>query len=95
MESNLTSKSQLPGRKAYSLALGLDSTEINTLCCRCALFINQLTQIHQWAGYQALLDEGVQGRVEFGVRGHRLNDSKTEEAVVVYCKDIGRSLHLC
>ena len=43
--------------------------------------------MHQWAGYQALLDEGVQGRVEFGVRGHRLNESKTEKAVVVYRKD--------
>lgn len=55
----------------------------------CALFRMVLLfyQIHQGAGYQALLDEGVQGRVEFGVRGHRLNDSKTEKAVVVYRKD--------
>lgn len=44
-------------------------------------------QVHEGAGFQSLLAEGVQGRVEFGVRGPRLNDSKQEKGSVVYSKD--------
>ena len=57
------------------------------MACVHYLELANFFQIYQGAGYQALLDEGVQGRVEFEVRGHRLNDSKTEKVVVVYRKD--------
>ena len=43
--------------------------------------------MHQGVGFQTLLAEGVQGRVEFEVKGQRLNNSKTEKACVVYSKD--------
>lgn len=44
-------------------------------------------QVHQGVGFQSLLAEGVQGRVEFEVRGPRLNSSKVEKGSVVYSKD--------
>lgn len=79
IESNLPgSKSNSPlnpgGFKANSLTLSLNSRDT-------------LYQVHQGAGFQALLSEGVQGRVEFEVWGPRLNDSKSEKAAVVYSKD--------
>ncbi len=78
IESNHPSKSNSPlnpgGFKANSLTLSLNSRDT-------------LYQVHQGEGFQSLLSEGVQGRVEFEVRGPRLNDSKNEKAAVVYRKD--------
>ena len=44
-------------------------------------------QVHQGSDFQTLLSEGVQGRVDFEVRGPRLNNSKTEKASQLYGKD--------
>ena len=46
-----------------------------------------MTQVHQGSDFQALLSEGVQGRVEFDVCGSRLNGSKLEKSSKTYSKD--------
>ena len=74
-----SSKSNSPlnpgGFKANALTLSLNSRDT-------------LYQVHQGGtGFQALLSEGVQGRVVFEVVGPRLNDTKNKKAGVVYSKD--------
>ena len=46
-----------------------------------------LYQRHQGNDVQASLSEGVQGRLEFRVRGPRLNSTKEEKSGIVYKED--------
>ena len=48
---------------------------------------DSLYQKHQGVGIQAILAEGVQGRVEISIQGPRLNNTKEEKASVKHGHD--------